>query len=350
MTQKVVVNCRFLTQPVSGVQRFAIEICKELKKANLDIIFVAPKNIIHKSLAKQLDVVEIGYFKGHLWEQMELKLFVAKEKALLICLCNTAPLFLKNQIITIHDLCFLNYPQWFSFYFRKAYSFLIPRIAKKAMHILTVSETSKKEIIDIIGIDENKISVIYNAVTPIFKSFETKKQKNLSIEGKYILSVSSHHPRKNFERLVFAFLDLGITDLKLVIVGNFHKHFKNENIKFSDRVIFKENVDDRELMALYKNAELFVYPSLYEGFGIPIIEAMSLGTQVCISDIPVFREICGGYAVYFDPSSVNEIKESIKLALKKPKEDHTNFLKKFDWQKSAVIVENKLTELRNRNT
>ena len=106
MSKIVIINARFLTQPISGVQRFGIEIAKELKKNNLNLVFVSPKNIIHHDLAKELDVKVIGILKGHLWEQIELQSYVLRKNAFLVSFCNTGPLFVRNQIITIHDLCF----------------------------------------------------------------------------------------------------------------------------------------------------------------------------------------------------------------------------------------------------
>uniref|UniRef100_UPI0040497599 glycosyltransferase n=1 Tax=Flavobacterium sp. TaxID=239 RepID=UPI0040497599 len=161
--QLIIINCRFLSQTISGVQRFAIEMCLELKKKNLNIIFVSPRNIIHHDLAEQLDVKSIGKLKGHFWEQVTLRDYVTKNDGLLLSFCNTGPLFLKNQIITIHDLCFMTHPHWFSKSFTIVYNFLIPKIVKKSKHIITVSETSKNEISEKLKINPEKISVIYNA-------------------------------------------------------------------------------------------------------------------------------------------------------------------------------------------
>ena len=148
------VNSRFLTQNITGVQRFAIEISKQLKKLlNSKIQFVAPKNIIHKDLAEELDVKVIGYNTGHLWEQIDLPLYLSSiGKPLLLNLSNTAPLFYKNKIVTIHDVAFKRFPQTYSFKFRMFYNLLIPIILKNSKHILTVSEFSKNEINKIYGI------------------------------------------------------------------------------------------------------------------------------------------------------------------------------------------------------
>ena len=128
----IIINSRFLSQKITGVQRFAIEICKELKKSSLEIEFVSPKNISNSKVADLLEVKKIGFLTGHLWEQITLQVYVRRKKAVLISLCNTAPLFLENQIITIHDLSFRLYPEWNSKIFSFVYNKMIPIIAKKS--------------------------------------------------------------------------------------------------------------------------------------------------------------------------------------------------------------------------
>ena len=158
MIKKIYINARFLTQQKSGVQQFAIELSKELLKINPNINFIAPKNIINTNLAKDLNVKTYGNHIGQAWEQLELPIFLQKKgKPLLINLCNSAPLNYSNSIITLHDLAFIENPKWFSYSFRKWYNFLIPRIAKKTKHILTVSEFSKTEI-------QNKLNINHNIV------------------------------------------------------------------------------------------------------------------------------------------------------------------------------------------
>ncbi|RKR14769.1 glycosyltransferase involved in cell wall biosynthesis [Maribacter vaceletii] len=340
----IIVNARFLTQKITGVQRFGIEISKELKRLNPDIIFVSPKNIIHVDVAKELNVKCIGPFSGHAWEQITLQKYVISKNALLISLCNTAPLFIKNQVVTIHDLCFKVHPEWFSKSFYTFYNFLIPRIVKKALFVLTVSETSKNEIIEILGVHENKISVIYNAVAPFFLSNEFHENvKNKLLNKKYILTVSSHHPRKNFKSLIDAFNLINDPNLNLYIIGNVNKHFIQNYIKKDNtRVKFLSNILDADLVEFYKRATLFVYPSLYEGFGIPIIEALSQQTTVVVSDIPVFREVCENHDVFFfNPYSINDIKNNILLGLKnlnKNKIKQEDLSLKYSWEKSAKKV------------
>ncbi len=331
----IVVNARFLTQQTTGVQRFAIEICKELKKSNLYIEFVSSNNIINKEIAEILQVKKIGPLQGHLWEQITLQAYVRKKKGLLISLCNTAPLFLKNQIVTIHDLSFRLHPEWnsklFSFYYNK----VIPIISKNSVHILTVSNTSKKELIKELKILENKISVVYNAVSDVFVDL-----KDEEIDEDYILTVSSLHPRKNLKRLIDAFLKISDPKLKLYIIGNVNKHFTRENLiddKIKSKINIFNDVNDKDLAKYYNNAKLFVYTSVYEGFGIPIIEAMNYKVPICISNIPIFKEVCGKEGVYFNPLDVEDIKDKINFSLQNKRKTY-KIAKKYNWKTSGEKV------------
>lgn len=343
----IVINARFLTQQITGVQRFAVEISKEIKKSNLPVVFLAPKNIIHQDLAQELDVKVLGKLKGHLWEQLELQAYIFRNNAFLISFCNTAPLFLKNQIVTIHDLAYKVHPDWFSKSFVLIYSFMIPRLVRVSKSVLTVSNVSKKELIDELGVPEKKITVIYNAVASIFKEKSLSTLESRPINDEYILSVSSHHPRKNFERLVKAFKLIKKDNLKLCIIGNVNGNFNSKKLNAEENIVLLENISDEELVAYYKFANLFVFPSLYEGFGIPIIEALSLNTRVCVSDIPVFREICeNSNTVYFNPYDINDIKNKIIESL----DDNTVFypdtLSKFSWKRGAINIIKLIREIR----
>ncbi|MHC0448121.1 glycosyltransferase family 4 protein [Flavobacterium sp. 3-218] len=337
----IIVNSRFLTQPITGVQRFAIEISRELKKMNVKILFLTPKNIVHHQLATELNAQVLGRLTGHLWEQLELYSYVSRKNALLISLCNTGPLFLRNQIVTIHDIAYKICPEWFSKSFVFFYNFLIPQLLKVSKAVITVSSSSKKELVEKLNVSEEKITVVYNAVAPIFQEENVSKMSlsKIGVEGNYILTVSSHHPRKNFERLVQAFRKMENKNLKLCIIGNINKDFNSDTKVLDDNIFYLNDVSDKELVAYYKFAKLFVFPSLYEGFGIPIIEAMSQNTKVCVSDIPVFREICGEDAIYFDPYDIDDIANKIIISLS---ESHFKSsykeLSKFSWEESAVKI------------
>jgi glycosyltransferase involved in cell wall biosynthesis len=309
--KRIYVNGRFLCQPLTGVQRFAFEIVKELNKSTeIDLILLKPKALSFFEL-EGLSVHSFGNLSNHLWEQIELPAFLKKNQSkLLVNLTNTAPLLYQNQVVAIHDLAFLHNPKWFSFAFRTFYKFLIPIIAKNARHLLTVSEFSKSEISQRLGVSPNKISVIYNSVPSDFHHKEKIKNDK---QEEYILAVGSLDPRKNLNTLIKAFNSIKGTRLKLYVIGSTNpKIFKTELPDFDEEKIkFLGRISDEKLVSLYANAKMFIYPTLYEGFGIPNIEAMYFSVPVITSDIPVTREVCKDAAYYINPLDINAIQEAI---------------------------------------
>lgn len=350
MEVKVFVNARFLTQKLTGVQRFAIEIARQLKTMLPNVVFVAPADIIHQDMAAQLGVIIIGKHKGVMWEQIDLPLYLKKNnKPLLINLCNVAPLLYGNQVITIHDVAFLVTPQWFSKSFVLFYKFLIPRIARRARLIFTVSAFSKTEIIRYLHQDIAKIKIIYNGVSELPPPTSVKTDY-----GKYILAVGSIDKRKNILNLVNAFGLIKHKGFKLIIVGDSNTIFNNEgneNLKTHKDIIFTGRVTDNELAGLYTDAKLFVYPSLYEGFGIPPLEAMTYGCPTLVSDIDSLREVCDNASAYANPLDPEDISKNIDLLLndiglcntliKNGKQN----IKRFSWETSAREIINSITHL-----
>lgn len=342
----IVVNARFLTQKVTGVQRFAIEISKILCKLNDKIVFVAPPGILDQDLAKKLGAIVIGKNKGTIWEQVDLRNYLtSNHKPLLINFCNTGLIFYNKQIVTIHDMSYKVNPKWFSMSFYLWYDFLIPHLAKRSLKILTVSNSSKNDIIKYLKVRPEKISVIYN-------SYYLNTNNNFEkITGdKYFLTVSSFDPRKNLNNLVKAFKNID-EEIKLIIVGSNSSNFAS-HLELSDaNIIVKGYVSDDELVSLMDNAEFFIYLSFYEGFGLPPIEAMYLGCPVIVSDIPAHREICGDAALYADPYSVEDIKNKITFMLNNEQIKKglitagKNNIKRFDWFNSAQKVLESINEM-----
>jgi glycosyltransferase involved in cell wall biosynthesis len=335
----VVVNARFLTQRVTGVQRFAIELSKILKERLGDHIkFVTCKGVIHKELYNELQAETIGLNRSHMWEQVDLFLYLrTNENPLLISFSATGPIFYQRQIVTIHDMAFKFYKHTFSKLFALTYNLMIPRLASKCIHVFTVSNTSKADICRELNLPQNKVSVVYNGISSIFK-IKSRAQKKEKIDD-YILAVSSHHLRKNYERLVQAFDRIEDTKIKLIVVGSFVKHFSGGSQKnLDERIVLLDNVSDEELRGYYANARLFVFPSLYEGFGIPLIEAMSQELPCAISDIPVFREIGQSTMLFFDPYSIESIASALNQGLSMERCIKYSNLEKFDWTVNAQKV------------
>ncbi len=339
----VVINARFLTQGISGVQRYAIEICRELKKIYPDVLLVAPKNVLHQYLVNELDVVIYGKLTGHLWEQIELPLFLKnKDFPLLVNMANTAPIYYKNKITVVHDVAFERFPQSFSWKFRYFYKFVIPRIVANSKKIITVSDFSMSEIVNIYGTEKNKIEIIYCAVSDFFEPLEPK------YDEKYVLAVSSLNYQKNFYSLIKAFNSLSQTDVKLFLVGAINKNFADHSllleIESNPNIIFLGRVDDDELISLYSNAECFVYPSLYEGFGIPPLEAQACGCPCLVSNAASLPEVCADSVMYCNPYKVSDIAQKLELILSDVSirndliEKGFENVKRFSWKKSAQQI------------
>lgn len=309
----IYINARFLTQKITGVQRYAIELCTRLKKLNPGIKFISPRNIIHKDTAELLEAETFGKFTGHLWEQIELPIYLKKMgNPYIINLANLPPVIYNKTIFTIFDLSYMRNPQWFSKGYYYFYKLLTPHLAKKARMIITISEFSKKEIISLLQIDESLIKVIPCAAPDLLNS---NNKKNNNRYGNYILALSSLDPRKNFSGLIKAFLKINDSKLNLVITGSENKVFgKNEynNAKHDHRnIIFTGYVPDENLPELYSNSKLFIYPSFYEGFGIPPLEAMSCGCPTVVSNTSSIPEVCGDASYYINPYDIDDIAKGI---------------------------------------
>lgn len=316
----IYINGRFLSKKMDGIGRFSVEICKQLKKSGLDFKIVIPKWLEVKN-EEGFEIVKFGNLKSHFWEQIDLLRFLkSKERPLLLNLSGLGPLLYKNQIITIHDLSFYENKKWFSKAYTLFYGTTTPILAKNALKILTVSNFSKTEIIKYLQIDDEKIEVIYNAVSNDFDkcsdTIEISSNVNAILKHKYILTVSSIDPRKNLQRLIDSFLELNIEDYKLVLVGKTSSLFNIKLNSNSQDVIFTGFVSDSDLSILYKKCEFFIYPSLYEGFGIPPLEAMKNGCAVIVSDIPSLREVCSNAALYVNPEDPESIKNGMLKMIK----------------------------------
>ena len=223
-----------------------------------------------------------------------------------------------KSVVTIHDLIFLRHPEYYHWIDTKIYAWKFRQTLREADHIIAISECTKRDIMEYGQIDESRISVIYQSFAPRFNNSPTS---NLSaLNSKYILSVGSIEERKNILLAVKALPYLP-EDINLVIIGRHTKYtdqvtdyIKTHNL--SHRVQILHGVTDEELPALYAGAEAFVYPSRYEGFGIPIIEAISMGLPVVACTGSCLEEAGGPDSLYVDPDDEQAMAQAICQSLK----------------------------------
>lgn len=318
---------------MTGVQRYAMEVARRLKKHYGDkILVVAPNNIELKEEARELGAQVIGTHTGYYWEQVELPKFLKEhESPLLLCLTNIAPLFYKNKMTVVHDVAFCVYPQTFSKKVLMLYKFMFPIILKTSKTVFTVSEYSKQEILKYYRIDAEKVKVAYPGYNTFFHHV-SPKEKNTE---KYVLAVSSLNYRKNFIRILQAFEQATKEHtgepLKLYIVGDITSPaFKSINISaYTKNPAFRflGRVSDERLRELYSQAVCFLYPSLYEGFGLPILEAQACRCPLITANVTSMPEVARDSALLCDPTSVEEIKQAI-LQLTSQPELREEYIKK----------------------
>lgn len=354
---KIYVNCRFLSQKITGVQRFAIEICRRLKLMyNNNFVFVAPYNISNTQIAKDLDVICIGKNKGHIWEQIDLPIYLYKKGCPpLLNLCNSAPIFYNQKFITQHDINYVRYPESFSFAFRLLYNKMVKYNTKHCIHIFTVSKHSKDELGLIYNINDKNITVIYNSVD---NKFVHIYDENLASQNYVLAASSSPTPNKNFEATINAFfiLQKKMPQIKLYIFGDCKSHkvsgktMNVEHLKKHPNIRFLNRVDDKTLIKIYSNAKVFIYPSRYEGFGIPPLEAQACGCPVVSSLLSSLPEVLCDSAILCDPNDYEMLAESMESLIVNSelretfiKKGYEN-LKKYSWDTSTRLMAKNIFE------
>jgi glycosyltransferase involved in cell wall biosynthesis len=348
MQRKIYINGRFLTVPLNGIRRTAYELTRALDRlidedddiSNRYKFFIIYSGEIETPIKlKHIEVLKRGVLKGTLWEQIELPIY--SFGGLLVSMCTISTLFKRSQVIIVHDASIFVNPQYFSFTFRMWYRLAVPILGKLARHIITVSDFSKKELVKYGDFNEEKTTVIYNAAEHI-KDFDQPDNLFIAKIGRYkpyCLAVGSLAVNKNFQGLSKAIKEIKILNHQILIAGS--KLSVLESDHQADNLNYLGYVTNAELKYLYSNASLFIFPSFYEGFGIPPLEAMSLGCPVIASNTAAIPEILGDACVYFDPHDPVDMAVKIELLLND--QSKLNELKKtgyvqsrlFSWTNSA---------------
>ena len=316
----VFINARFLTQPVTGVQRYARELVRAVDRhigqlgtdAAFSFTLLAPKGADALAL-KHIPLEQVGTLKGHAWEQLELPRFTRED--FLLNLCNTAPVGKSRQMVTIHDAAVYGFPQAYSRTFRSLYKTLLPALSRTATHILTDSEFSKRELVRYLRVPADKFTVVYLGKEHVWA--EAADNKVFAKHGvgykPFLLAVSSLNPNKNFAGIVRALERLKDPAFDVVIAGGTNPAvFSGRADSLPESVKHLGYVSEGELRALYERATGFVYPSFYEGFGLPPLEAMACGSPVIVSHAASLPEVCGDAALYCDPHSHQDIADKIE--------------------------------------
>lgn len=355
---------RILRPKKHGMDVVALELIKnlqEIDKQNEYVIFVRDdkdENAITET--SNFKIEKISSFTYADWEQVKLKKAVRSNKIdLLHCTANTAPLSVNVPlIVTLHDIIYLEkvdfkgtaYQNLGNLYRR----YIVPKIAKKAELLITVSEFERANIIDHLKLPEERVTVLYNGVSPKFNNQYSTEEINAfrsmyNLPENYIMFLGNTAPKKNTPNVIKAYVDyclsdretipLVLLDYKKELVEKLLQELKQGSI--IDKFIFPGYIPYHQIPLMYKAATLFLYPSLRESFGLPILEAMACGTPVITSNTSSMPEVSGDAAEIIDPFNHLELADAIRCLLKNESvrksyiEKGLERVKKFTWRLSA---------------
>lgn len=368
---RIGINGRFLITKRTGVQRAAYNLITSLvrmDKENEYFIFTGDTQAnLPEWNQDNITVVtstlnEGENIRNHIWEQFTLPKLAKKYNIdILHSPANIAPLFYKGKsIIHIHDLCFVVNPQWYSFTFRTLYNFIIPKLARTATRVITNSNNSKNDLLQFCQLDADKVSLVYWAVDETFQENLASRSKDIYEKEDYILYVGSLEPRKNIATLIDSYEQLRASHpeikTKLVLIGGENPLFADVRLKIKkhkEDVIFKGFIDDKTLMHYYQSATVVAYPSLYEGFGLPPLEAMASGTPVITSLVSSIPEVVGDAAILVSPYGSEQLTEALykvitnKSLQKEMIDKGLKQIEKFNWYRVARNVLSIYNEVHN---
>jgi glycosyltransferase involved in cell wall biosynthesis len=352
----VSINGRFLTRPPTGVDRFAMELLRAWLPSfasGRGVRTLIPSQGEARAVeGLDLSLTKIGKLGGHAWEQLELSGQCGDD--LLLNLCNTGPLKRRRQLAVLHDAGVMARPSTYSFAFRSWYRVLFAGLMKNAGIVATVSRFSAGELMRHVGGRASSIELIFGAGEHVLRTPpDSRILDRLGIADRpYVLAVGSLTPNKNFDGVVRAASQLSDLNCKVVAAGFSNPRVFGDVQLSNDVLVPAGYVTNGELRALYESAACFVFPSFYEGFGLPPLEAMHCGCPVVVSDRASLPEVCGSAAVYCDPDDPADIAKQLRLVLTSPtlrselRAAGIERARQFSWRKSAA----QLNELLVLNT
>jgi glycosyltransferase involved in cell wall biosynthesis len=320
---RIGIDVGILREKKRGVGRYLSNLLEQFSRLSSDddIYLYSPGPIHYDFIKNQNWHARFGTLPlpGSFWLQTQCKNYIKKDGIdLFFSPAHVLPLNLPEtirKVLAVHDLVAILYPETMTNYNRFIHNIFFAKSLKSADSIITMSEATKQSIIDKFKIDDNRINVIYEGVSESFKPYQPEQVRSVlnryGLNKPYLLSVGTLEPRKNYPLLLKAFRDLKI-DYDLVIIGKtgwkFEKVFTTINeLQLSKRVKILGYVKDDDLPFFYNGAEIFVFPSIYEGFGLPILEALACGTPVICSNSSSLPEVGGDAVIYFSPDSMDEL-------------------------------------------
>jgi len=339
-TGEVLVNARFAGRRVTGVERFAGEVVRCLDgSARL----IRPPRLLRG-------------WAGQVWEQLVLPLRVPPG-APLWSPANTGPLAVREQAVSIHDLSPLDHPEWFAPAFALWYRLLLPALARRARRVIVPSAFTARSLRRRFNLAEEKLVLAPGSVDPArFHPVDPQPvRRRYNLPRRYLLFVGSLQPRKNLSGLLAALetLQQRFPEVELVAAGAESPHFRRDGLDAGKtRVRFLGYVPDEVLPALYSGAEAFVLPSWYEGFGLPVLEAMACGCPVAASCAGSLPEVVGEAGLLFDPAVREDIERRLAALLADAglrQELRQRGLERaglFSWERSAGLIDDAIRGLR----
>lgn len=333
----IIVNGRFLLQRITGVQRYARELLTELDKIVMpgEVEMAVPPEAKDIPVYRNIKVVKTGQFHNRVWEHISFPLYVKKRNGIPLSLCNVAPIPYPG-IVCIHDVKIKVRPKDFSKKFLLWYNLLFSNACRRARKIITVSEFSKKEICKYYHVKPERIVVIPSAWQHYqkIKYDEGTLTKYKLKRNEYYFSMSSLEPNKNFKWI--AETAKNNPDKIFAVAGTINKKVFAEGLGFECplNMKFLGYVSDEEAKTLMRECKAFLFPTFYEGFGLPPLEAMSAGAKnIIVSDSEVMHEVFDDAVQYVDPHRAYgplEIKENIS------QNEYKKVLSKFSWEKVSA--------------
>lgn len=308
MNRLTLIDARAADRPeTGGVERWARELAVRLPQIRPHAYEVSSPG------------ARFSHRLGHLWEQGVLPLQARRQKAAaILCPANLAPLAGRHNIVVIHDVAPLRFPDDFSLAYREWQRFLLPRISRRALKVIVPSEFSRSELVEVCGVDPSVVEVVYPGVPDdVFAGGDIDSIRDkFGLARPYVLTVASKVKRKNLGALLPLAKQLEEIGVDVVAAGGTRPHLGSQAGSGAVRELGP--VEAKDLPGLYQGATAFVLPSRYEGFGLPVCEAMAAGVPVVTTTVASLPEAAGGAALLVDPDDQDGLAAAVRKAVLDP--------------------------------